>query len=109
MSSNESVTESQYQGVRHRYVRKKTIPILSILLARRVQSVSHSCMNVASPRPESTSPHQLGQFLQSLDKCTHDLLMIALNLEMDSEQSSADKQNKIKTEILKRTVKGGAA
>jgi hypothetical protein len=33
-------------------------------------------MNVASPRPESTSPQQLGQFLQSLGKCTHDLLMI---------------------------------
>lgn len=66
-------------------------------------------MKIISACSESTSPHQLGQFLQSLDKTTHDLLMIALNLEMDSEQSSADKQNKIKTEILKRTVKGGAA
>ncbi len=41
-------------------------------------------MKAASPRPESSSSHQLGQFLQSLDKCTHDLLMIALNWEMDS-------------------------
>jgi hypothetical protein len=109
MSSNESVTESQYKGVRHRYVRKKTIPILSILLARRVQSVIISYMYATSLCPESSSSHQLGQFLHFLDKCTHDLLMIALDLKMDSEQSNADKQNKIKTEILKRTVKGGTA
>jgi hypothetical protein len=57
---------------------------------------------------EASSSH-LGDFLKGLDKCTHDLLMISLNLEMNSDHTSSDKQNKIKTEILKRAVKGGAA
>jgi len=54
----------------------------------------------------SASSTALGEFLQNLDKNTHELLMIALNLEMNDEQSKSDKQNKIKTEIFKRLSQG---
>jgi hypothetical protein len=66
-------------------------------------------MNNVSQISSLASNNHLGDFLKSLDKSTHDLLMISLNQEMNSEQSSSDKQNKIKTEILKRTGKGGAS
>jgi hypothetical protein len=54
--------------------------------------------NKQSPNSEDSTA--LGSFLNDLDNTTHDLLMIALNLEMDTEQSSSDKQNKSKTIIL---------
>jgi hypothetical protein len=43
------------------------------------------------PSPNSEDSTALGSFLNDLDNTSHDLLMIALNLEVDTKQSSVDK------------------